>query len=244
MTAFNQALNKLSAVLGNPKPQHPTLDQRFTQLSFEVQNIYNELTNSHLPWTRNEITVNINTGTQDYLIPGNIGTILFAYANPANGVTGPIGLDITDLAKVSSDFYPFNPLDTGFSPDFNEVIPSDFPSQISFYRDASGNLKFKLAPFRSGVSSITLIAATGDWIDNLDPQASPILSQHIMLPIVRAAQNLLADCEWLNGKELAQGKAAVLSSQEARYAQQFMFAKRSLNADTNVSRRIPLGGDW
>lgn len=243
MGALDQALSKLDAALLSPKQQRPTLDQRFTQLLWEFQNFYNELTNTHLPWTHNSVTVNITGGTTDYLIPAEVSTILFAYAQPVGGIYGPVPLDIVDLAHISSDYYLFSPLDYGVSRDFNEALVFPRATEISFFKGAGGNY-FRISNTGNALQQVTLVYATGNWLENLDPSSVPILEQYHMLPIVRACQNLLAGCEWADNVDRSKGLAATLTAQEQRYAGQFLMAKRSINADLEPSYRVPFGGTW
>lgn len=246
MPALNQALSLLASALMNPKQQKPTLDQRFTQLTWEFQNFYNELTNSHIPWTYNSVSVDTLDSQLDYLVPQNVGTVLFAYATPLNNnLYGPIPLTIVDLAHISSNFFLFSPLDFGISRDFNEVLWAPHGTEISFYRDgSSGLLYFRLAPQGIALQNVTLIYATGNWIDGIDPSANPILGQHHMLPIVRAAMSLLPGCEWNDGLDRSKSLSSTLPIQETRYERQFMLTRRSLNADLEPTYRIPFGGDW
>lgn len=244
MSTINEALSLLSSVLLNPKSQKPTLDQRFTQLTAEFQQMYNELETSGVPWTHNSVTVNVSPGTESYLVPASIGKVLFAYADASTSAFGPVGLEIVDLAEVTSDFYPFTPLDYGISRDFNELWTLSAGAQIALYREG-GSLYFRLAPFATGVSTVTLVYSTGDWLTNLNSTSTAVLPGHHMLVIVRAALNLLPGCEWEGdrGYNLSQRQQLALSlaSQEQRYARNFLYAKRSMSGD-QVTVREPYGG--
>jgi hypothetical protein len=245
VSTINQSISRVRSLLLNPKEQHPTLDQLFTQLTFEFQNFVNELSSSNLPWNYNEVTINVSSGITDYLIPPQVGKILMAIANPDNNY-GPVSLEFADLADVSADFYLFSPLDYGFSPDFNEAISWPFPAQIAFYRK-DGQPYFRLAPFTPSINSIKLIYATGDWLESLSAESAAVLPEYHSLVEVRAAQNLLPGAEWSddpNADQLRRSNLArSLENQQQRYAQQFMYAKRSFTGD-QVTFRGGVGGGW
>lgn len=247
MSTINSAMQLLDSVLLNPKAQKPTVAQKWTQLAFEFQNLTNELNNTSLPWTTTEIEVTITPGTEDYLVPGNVGKVLFAYANTDNDYFGPISIEFADFAGVSSDFYLFSPLDYGFSRDFNEVSFASVPLQMALFREG-GSLKFRVPPFSTtSFTSITLVTSVGNWIDELSPSDEMVLPGHHMLAIVRAAINLLPGSEWAGEREFnvsqRQQLALSLPAQEQRYAQSWMIAKRTMSAD-QPSYRIPYGGEW
>jgi len=248
MASINEALSLLASTLFNPKSQSPTVDQRFTQLTWEFQHLYNELDASNKPWTYNSITVNVNSGQQDYLVPVAVGKVLFAYANTLNEPTfGSIGMEIVDLAEVSSDFYLFNPLNYGYSRDFNEIWASPFKPDIALYRQ-DGQLYFRLRPYNDDLESVTLVFSTGDWITNLSIETSAVLPQYHQLAIVRAGMNLMPGCEWQGDREynLQQRKQLmpVLAQQADRYYGQFIIAKRQMSADTDTERISALGESW
>jgi hypothetical protein len=241
LSTINEALTLLDPVLFSPKAQKPTVDQRFTQLKFEFQNLVNELNNTNLPWLTQTVTVNITPGTEDYTVPGNIGTVLFAYANTLDDSLGPFGLEFADFAGVSSDFYLFSPLDHGIFRDFNEVFSIGSPAQLALFRDTSGALKFRIPPFTdTAIQSISLVSSKGDWLDGLTLEDSSPLPGHHMLAIVRAARNLLPGTEWVGDRDhnLEQRKqlAISLTDQEQRYAQAWLYAKRSMHASQPTHR--------
>lgn len=245
MSSINESISLLASTLLNPKSQKPTLDQRFTQLTAEFQAMCNELDSTNLPWTHNTITVTVSPGTESYLVPASsIGKVLFAYADSSTSTFGPVGLEIVDLDQVTTDLYPFTPLDYGISRDFNELWTLSAGAQIALYRQ-SGSLYFRLAPFATGIESVTLVYSTGDWLTNLNSASTAVLPGHHMLVIVRAAMNLLAGCEWNDDRayNIDQRKqlAMSLSAQESRYSKNFLYAKRSMSGDA-VTSREPYGG--
>jgi hypothetical protein len=246
MSTFSEALDTLSTVLFNPKSQKPTVDQRFVRLSFEFQNMYNELENTGIPWTYNKKTISVTQGTQDYMVSGVTGKVLFAYAQSDDNL-GPTSLEIADLASVSSDYYPFNLLDYGVWRDFNELWGAPYPAQIALYYD-NGILKFRLSPYLQALSSVTLVYSSGNWIEDMTPDSLVILASHHMLPIVRAAKSLLAGTEWTDQRDFNLSQREQLGNSlrddEARYALQFATAKKGLSLDSEVSYREPFGGDW
>lgn len=232
--SINSSISRVRSLLLNPKANAPTPDQLFTSLTMEYQTFYNELDASGQVWSFNEQTININSGTIDYLVTNPTGKILFVLAYPQNAYFGPVSLEFADLAGISSDFFLYSPLDYGFSPDFNEAINFPFPFQIAFYRK-DGDLWFKLPPFAYALTAIKIVYSTGDWLTNLNTESTAVLSQHHALPDVRTALNLLPGCEWTGSEESNQNKRAnlgrTLGVQEQRYYQQFIYAKRSMTAD-------------
>jgi len=246
MSSINEALSLLSSVLLNPKDQRPTIDQRFTQLTWEFSALYSELENTNLPWSTNSVTVNVNDNQPDYLVPVSAGRVLFAFANTNQDAFGPIGLEFADLASVSSDFYLYSPLDYGYSRDFNEVFNGAYAPDFALYRQ-DGNLKFKLRPMYSAINSVTLVFSSGNWLENLSVESTAVLPQYHQLVITRAALNLLPGCEWSGTREenlqQRQQLAMSLNAQMLRYQQNFMYAKRQMSADQDTDRYAALG-DW
>lgn len=244
MSSINESISLVRSVLLNPKSGRPTLDQLFTNMTFEFQQIYNELASSNLPWSHQSVTINVAPGTESYLVPVSVGKVLFAYADSSTSTFGPVGLEIVDLAEVTSDFYPFTPLDYGISRDFNELWTLNPGAQIALYRQ-DGNLYIRLAPFATGISSVTLAFSTGNWLENLTSDSVGVLPEHHMLAVVRTAMNLLPGAEWTDERDynLSQRQQLALSldRQEQRYARQFMYAKRNMAADA-VTTREPYGG--
>jgi hypothetical protein len=246
LSTINEAMALLDAVLFGPKTQKPTVDQRFTQLKFEFQNLVNELNNTNLPWLTQNTTVSIIPGTQDYMVPGNIGQVLFAYANSSSDALGPVGLEFADFAEVSSDFYLFSPLDAGMFRDFNEVFALGSPAQLALFRE-NGTLKFRVPRFSgTAFESVTLVSSKGNWADGLTLDDESPLPGHHMLAIARAASNLLPGSEWAGDREYnlsqRQQLAVSLEDMKQRYAQAWMIAKRTMHADRPTYRAV-YGGD-
>jgi hypothetical protein len=239
--SINSSISKVRSLLLNPKSNRPTVDQLFSNLTDEFQAFYNELETSSQPWTYNEVTVNVNAGVYDYLVPVTTGKVLFATAYPQDTNFGPIALEIADLAEVTSNFFLYSPLDWGFSRDFNEVINLPFPFQIAFYRKG-GDLWFRLAPFSYALTSITITYSTGDWLQNLNVNTTAVLPNHHGLVETRTAMNLLPGCEWsadVNRDDLKRKNLAMsLSTQAQRYSRNFMYAKRNLGGDAVTDRSV------
>lgn len=237
--SINDSISRTRSLLLSPKENCPTLDQLFTHLTAEFSNFYNSLDSSGKPWTYNDVTVSTSGGSTDYLVPVTPGKVLFVTAIPENNLFGPIGLEFADLANVSSNFYPFAPLDYAMSRDFNELINFPFTAQTAFYRKDS-DLWFRLAPFTNAVSSVTIVYSTGDWIENLSIENTAVLSNHHHLVHTRAAMNCLPGAEWKNDENYNQLKrtnlAQSLAAAEQRYAREFLYAKRSLTADETSVR--------
>lgn len=243
MGTLNQNLSLLDSMLGNPKAQKPTMDQRLTQVMLEFQHLVNELGNTNKPWLSQTVTVSVNAGTEDYLVPGNVGKVLFVYANRSDQL-GPIGLTFADLAHVSSDFYLFSPLDYGFARDFNEALAVPSPAEISFYRQG-GALYFRLPPFNQAVESVSIVSSVGNWLDGLTSNDSFVLQGHEGLALARAGMNLLPMTEWAgddayNDKQQAK-YARSLAAQADRYQSAWIIAKRSMHDDQPTCRD---GGVW
>jgi len=244
MSDINASVSRVRSLLLNPKEQAPTPDQVFTNLTYEYQQIYNELDSTNLPWTYHEQTVNVNGGGPDYLVTEPTGKVLFVTANPGCDCHGAIPLEFADLADISSTYRLFSPLDYGYSRDFNENGgPWTFGGlQIAFYRKDDGQLWFRLAPdiCCCSLDNIKIVYSTGDWISNLSTDSTALLSQHHQLPETRTAQNLLPASEWLMDESANQARRAnldrSLARQEERYAKQFMYAKRMIHADESSER--------
>ena len=77
MATINELIAKVGVRLLDPKAQRPTIEQRLDAVVAEVQNLYNELTNTNVPWTYQTQTVSVTPGTADYLVAGDIGRVLF-----------------------------------------------------------------------------------------------------------------------------------------------------------------------
>lgn len=246
MSTINQNLSQLDSMLGNPKANKPTTDQRLTQVMMELQNLVNELNNTSLPWLTQDVTVNVTSGTEDYLVTGNVGKVLFVYANRADNVFGPFAMEFADLASVSSDFYLFSPLDYGISRDFNENFAVPFPAQIAFYRQG-GSLYFRLPPFGTGIESVTVVSSVGDWLDGLTADDEFVVKGHVQLALTRAALNLLPMTEWTGDRKFnleQRGQfAQSLQRQERSYKDAWVIAKRQIHGDAE-SYREPVGGNW
>lgn len=256
MSTINDSISRIRSLLLNPKTAKPSMDTLFTNLTYEFQNFYNELSTSNLPWTYNEQIVNVTSGQTDYLLVNPTGKVLFVIAYPQNTAFGPVSLEFADLASISSDFFLFSPLDSGFSPDFNEAINFPFPFDIAFYRK-DNDLWFRLPPFAYALTSIKVVYSTGDWLSNLQTTDTAVLSAHHALPEVRSALNLLAASEWVDESIMVvNGRKTIGSAnqqqrnnlergllrQEAMYARQFMYAKREMTAD-QTSERVAYGSN-
>ena len=245
MSVFNESLSRVDDLLVNPKEQMPSISMRFTHLTYEFQQLYNELSNSGKPWTYNTVSVTVNPGTTDYVVPNASGRVMFVMAYPVDANYNPVSLEFADLADVSADFWPYSPLDFGLAKDFNEAWTLPFPFQIAFYRK-DGELWFRLPPFAMTLTNIDVIFSTGDWIENLSTGDAAVLSQHHQLAEVRAAMNLLPAAEWTDDAAMNDAKRAALAQslpeQEARYAREFLYAKRSLTRDMPVVRAA--FGEW
>lgn len=243
--SINSSISNVRSLLLNPKEQAPSVDQLFTHLSAEFQHMFNELSNSGQPWTFNSITVS-TAGNADHLVPVTPGRVLFVTALPSGNGFGPIALEFADLADVSSNFYPYSPLDYGLSRDFNERINFPFAAQIAFYRK-DNDLWFRLAPFVGALQSVTITYSTGNWVDNLSLGNTAVLSEHHHLVHTRTAMDLLPAAEWKTDENFNQARRENLArsfiAAEQRYAQQFIIAKRSLTED-EVGVRPSFDDGW
>ena len=212
---------------------------RFTHLTYEFQQLYNELANSGKPWTYNTISVTVNPGATDYVVPGASGKVMFVMAYPLDTNLNPVSLEFADIADVSADFWPYSPLDFALARDFNEAWTLPFPFQIAFYRKG-GELWFRSPPFAMTLTQIDVVLSTGDWVENLSTADEAVLSQHHQLVEVRAAINLLPAAEWSDDAAMNTAKRSALAqslpAQEERYAREFLYAKRSLTRDMPVIR--------
>ena len=246
MGDINTNISRVRSLLLNPQDNAPTLDQLWSHLTMEMQNFYNELSSSFLPWTYHEQSINVTSGLTDYLVTEPTGKILFVIAYPENTDLTPVSLEFADLADVSSDFYLYSPLDYGYTPDFNESINFPFPFQIAFYRK-DNDLYFRVAPFSYNLTSIKIIYSTGDWLTNLQFTDSAVLPQHHGLVEVRTALNLLPAAKWTgdaSDQDMRANLGRTLAVQEGRYNQQFILSKRNITIPETTMREDAFGGGW
>jgi hypothetical protein len=227
LSTLNQSVDQVGLLLDNPKDQRPTVRQRFGSVLREFSNLYNELSNSSVVWSVKEHTVNLNGNTDDYLVSGDVGKILFVTADE----TYPYPVDFTDLADQSSYWWEY-PFTAARPEDYNFAM---YPGKLAFYRK-NGSLYMRTPNFSAQTLIIT--ASTGDWTQNIDANQSAVLSQYHHLPEIRAAMNLAHHARWTDDEVRDERHSGnlfqSLTVQENRVYEQFRIAKRSMTADDVV----------
>lgn len=245
MSTINESISKVRIKLLKPKEQAPSPETVFDSLVTEYQNQYNDLENSNLPWSYSTATINLVAGQMDYLVP-QTGRVLFVTAQPYDQLLPPLLLEFADLADISTDFWLFSPLDYGFAREFNEIFWNDAPFQVAFYRNDS-DLYMRVAPFVLNNTVLTITFSTGSWVENLTMDSVAVLKNHHGLVETRASINILPGCEWsenLEADEVKRGNLMrTLAIQEERQSKNFMYAKRSINADV-INDRVGYGDEY
>lgn len=231
MSNINQAVSAVRELLLTPREQKPSVRLIFGSILREFQNFYNELSNSSTFFTTKEHTLSLTGGTNDYLITGNVGKVLFVTANN-NGY--PYQVEFTDLADASTDWWYSYPLTAARPEDYNFAA---YPLKIAFYRK-DGSLYAKVPSQLIGTGDLTIIASTGNWAETVNANSRPVLSEYEHLAHARAAKNLIYEARWTDDAVADERKAdrqkGNLDEQEARIYQQFVYAKRSMVADDVV----------
>lgn len=231
--------------LRKPKEQAPSPETIFDALVTEYQDYYNELENTNLPWSYSTSTINLVAGQMDYLVP-QTGRVLFVTAQPYDQLLPPLLLEFADLADISTDFWLFSPLDYGFAREFNEIFWNDAPFQVAFYRN-DNDLFMRVAPFVLNNTVLTITFSTGTWIENLTMDSVAALKNHHGLVKTRVKLSLLDACEWsenLEADEIKRRNIRIgLEPVADRQAKNFMYAKRSINADV-INDRVGYGDEY
>jgi len=197
----------------------------------ETQNVYNELANSSVAWTVQDVPVLITGGQTDYQVSeaGGIGKVLFVTTD----VSGyPVGVEFTDLADVSRNWWESMPVAGGPG----DYLASTPQMRIAFYR--RNGLLYVRVPENFLPSTLTITTATGNWTDNVAVTTQPVLTEYQHLPLLRAAANVLPGARWSENEARDDRRsdqlAMTLREQSARVYEQFVQAKRSLTADDLV----------
>ncbi len=234
MSTFRESIAKIRELLLDPLEQKPNVKQVFGSALREFKNFTNELSLTGQPWATDEFPLNLGNG--DFLIANSakVGKILFVSGYYNNFYT-PV--EFTDLSDASPDWWNYNE-----RPFFDDYFSNPF--KLAFYRK-NGLLYARSAPVYAGYSNLTMTATVGDWSANLDQKQ--VLSEYHHLPEIRAALNLLPNCEWSDNFDRDESKrrslAANLAAQEKRVLELFREAKRNITAD-DVSFRDDDWGDW
>lgn len=244
MSSINGSITRVRAKLLKPKDQAPPVELIFGEVLEEYQNVYNELANSHVPWTKGDVIVNLASGTGDYAVSENqsIGQILFVTAqSPGSQFSYPV--EFTGLSAASESWYYWYPPVPDETNAFNPA--QSFGYGAAFYRK-DGRLRVRVGTNVHANSILTVTFAVGNWTENASPDQIAVLTQYHHLPEIRAAQNLIEPSEWRDPVFDAIRKknlAVSLTSQENRVYDQFKIAKRSLTAD-KITRRITTGNSY
>lgn len=236
MSSINESVSRVRELLLSPKEQKPSVSIIFGRLLSEYQNLYNELSNTSMVWNTREAKVNLQQNKTDYLIPGNIGKILFVTLQGTDTNYPPVPVEFSDLASVSSDYYLFEPLYYEYAP----YSPTGaYPGSIAFYRK-DNSLYARIAPFSSGTGQLTVTYSVGNWINSVATDSSASFGEYHAMIETRAAKSLVTAAEWTSDLESDEVKRRNLridlSEMDARYSQNFMYAKRNLTADHTTYR--------
>lgn len=226
MSTINQSTAKIRELLFAPLENRPTVKQVFGACLREYSNFCNSINLGTQNWQTKEININLNGGSNDYLISDDsVGKVLFVTANNYNNYQYPVSVEFCDLSDLSNNWWYF---------DYRIDIPylaydNYHHNKIAFYRK-DGNLYIRSMPNQYQNCNLTIVAATGDWSQDTTLQDSAVLSEYHHLPEIRAAKNLLPNCKWNDPPDLKL-LAESLDSQEARVLHDFSEAKRNLMAD-------------
>lgn len=217
--------NRVRRQLLKPKESAPNDDLIFGELLDEFQNIYNELSNSSLPWTFKEF--NITPSANDVLVGSNIGKIL-QVRTQSDSFTS-LDIPFTDIQDASTSWWYYQPIAASRPEDYGNLSGA---TSLAFYRK-NGSLYARVPQAYS--QSLTVIAATGDWSENVGLSTVPVMQGFHHLPEIRVSNNLLGASEWDSGGEkkmiFLQGQLPI---KEKRVYDQFIIAKRSVAVERVV----------
>lgn len=230
MYLISDSLNRIEHLLLDPVEQKPNVKLKLDALIREFQNFYNELSNSSIPWTKDDFSVMVSGSQTDYLVSGgeNAGKILMVFDSNSNS------LQFVDLYDASLYWWGYTPIIAARPEDYNFAQVSD---RIAFYRK-NGSLYAKVPSALS--TTLTITAATGAWAENVALGDSPVLREYHHLPEIRAARVLVPGAEWTTdanrNREMRQDLVTSLRDQETRVYDDFIIAKRTMTAGQDMYR--------
>lgn len=249
--------NEVRLRADDPLPQKPSMRRILLAVLDAVQHFYSRLENTGQAWSiKPEYTLTVGSGTSDYLLAidnsyGKPLQVLTLY--PSNPSHIQRYVDFVELADLNFNWpYPVN---------MGNYLMTDGSNctamRMAFYYKDDGSRYVRVLPQPQLTASYAITFASGDWTNDIDLSASPVLSQFHSLIEVRAAQSILPSCQWAGDQKYNMDHRrellVALKNDEARIADEFDRYCRNLVDDHMGIRAsslegsiadVSLGGWW
>lgn len=223
--------------LGSPNPR-----QILKKLGAQIQNVYNDLSNTGHAWDEYELTVNVSPDVADYqLNDTRFGKALLVLtsddSNPAH-FSRPIPVfEIQDLhfnltLPNDAGLYTF----VGYNDSFHTAL------RVGYYR-RGGVPYLRFYPTPQYVCDYDVLFVTGNWFGGAALADEPVLTEHHHLIETRAAISLLPYAKWVDDEsvnsEKRQELAVALKNDENIYLGMWNAYKLNMHGAAMNSRWMP-----
>lgn len=241
MSTILQMMEGVKAELDFPSLGTPNPRQILKKLGAQIQNLYNDLSNTGHAWDEYEAPINVSPGVADYqLNDARFGKALVVLtrddSNPSHYVRTIPVFELQDL-------------------NFDWALPNDIGASIVSF-DGSTHSAMRVAYYRRGgvpflrfqptpavANDYDVLFVTGNWIGGAALTDEPVLNEHHHLIETRAAISLLPYAKWVadEGANTAKRRelALALKNDEAIYLGSFNAYKLNLHGDAMNERWLP-----
>ena len=230
MASLDQHLANIRQVwLDEPLPQRPGLRYLWTLLLAEVQNAFNQMTDTGQNWRTGETTLEFGPSQEEVQIPDSgMSKPLVVYTmDEANPHHYERVVDIVSRQNLITGYYGNRDGGGNLMPYFDSYHTAQ---KIAIYqKDGAGDwyASVRPVPASDAPSAVyKLIFADGAWAENAQLGSSVALTEHGQLFEVRAATLALSQAVWWADDEEKNAakrkeKLSLLALAESRYGPSF-----------------------
>lgn len=187
--------------LGDPLAQRPSLRQTLRYVADAAQMLFNQANSSGKAWAVGECQLNVTSNTTDYVLPvgpefGKPLSVLTLYQPSQSYIPRYVNFfEINDLyfdwglpANLASYIYTYDG-----SP--------NTAARIAFYKKPNDPSQWvRVLPMPALSAQYLVTFSTGDWVDSVSLDNSPLLSQFSPLIEMNATEALLSLTSWYSEK--------------------------------------------
>lgn len=232
MPSLSQMAQNVRVRLGECRAQRPSKRAVLQAVVTHVQSsIFNRVKPLEKGWTVSEVILPVASGQDSYTL--NVGSEfgmaeeVYTY-DPSNPSHIERSIPIWNRHDMHFNWgYPNNIASSFLTPDGSP----NTAARMAFYRDDVGDVSVKVFPVPQLAAQYKVLYSIGDFISTASLDSIPLLSEHHMLPEVRAAISLLPQTEWSDDKkenrETRKEYALSLKNDEALFVPEFENALRN-----------------
>ena len=242
MPTLTQMIEGVRAELDFPSLGSPNPRLILKKLGAQIQNLYNDLSNTGHAWDEYEIPINTSPGVADYqLNDTRFGKALVVYtrdnSNPAHFTRA---IDVFELQDLQHDLVL--PNDAGLYTFVGYDSSMHTALRVGYYR-RGGVPYLRFYPTPQYVADYDVLFVTGDWFSGAALADSPTLVEHHHLIETRTAISLLPYAQWTDDKVADREKrrelGMALKNDEGIYLGSYDAYKLNLHGATMGTRWMP-----